>query len=84
MASIVTINYKSENMTNVETLCQKVFKGDDEGVGYTCKNLTSNNTMEKVDEFQKTMEMVFEVGLLTIVGILGVIGNVAAVILFAR
>ena len=44
----------------------------------------SSNRSEKLDEFEKSMEMVFEVGLLTIFGVAGVIGNVAAIILFAR
>ena len=43
-----------------------------------------SDTSDGVDEFEKSMELVFEVGLLTICGALGVIGNVAAIILFAR
>jgi hypothetical protein len=44
----------------------------------------NSNRSEEVDEFEKSMELVFEVGLLTIFGVAGVIGNVAAIILFAR
>ena len=53
-------------------------------LGYINKSLNGTRIPEKVDEFEKSMEMVFEVGLLTIFGLVGVIGNVAAIVLFAR
>lgn len=53
--------------------------------GHINKSLYVGNMSEMVeDEFEKSMEMVFEVGLLTIFGVVGVIGNVAGIILFAR
>ena len=57
---------------------------DGEDVEVPCKNANTTEAMEKADEFEKSMEMVFEVGLLTSVGILGVLGNCAATYLFAR
>ena len=48
------------------------------------KSLNGTTIPEEVDDFEKSMEMVFEVGLLTIFGVIGVTGNVAAIVLFAR
>ena len=44
----------------------------------------NNMQEENTEDFEKSMEMVFEVGLLTIFGVAGVLGNLAAIILFSR
>ena len=44
----------------------------------------SSSKREEGDKVQKSMEFVFEVVLLTIVGIAGMVGNTAAIILFSR
>ena len=91
----ITTNCTSQYLsnTNESVLCQlepnlsfERINGMEHPVGHIDKSLSheSNNKPEKIDEFEKLMEMVFEVGLLTIVGIAGMIGNFAAIVLFSR
>ena len=47
-------------------------------------NATSGEEEEEEKEYQKSMEFIFEVVLLTIVGIAGIVGNSAAIALFSR
>ena len=79
-------NCSFENQHENKSLCQVELTEDRikniPDCGYNCTNTTL--MAEKVDEFQKSMEVVFEVVLLTVVGILGVIGNITAIVLFAR
>ena len=85
----ITTNCTSQYLsnTNESVLCQlepnlsfERINGMEHPVGHIDKSLSheSNNKPEKIDEFEILMEMVFEVGLLTIVGIAGMIGNFAA------
>ena len=49
------------------------------------RSLDDERMIKRVDDnFESSMEMIFEVSLLTIFGIAGIIGNLAAIILFAR
>ena len=91
----ITTNCTSQYLsnTNESVPCQlepnlsfERINGMEHPVGHIDKSLSheSNNKPEKIDEFEKLMEMVFEVGLLTIVGIAGMIGNFAAIVLFSR
>ena len=49
------------------------------------RSLDDDGMIQRVDDnFESSMEMIFEVSLLTIFGIAGIIGNLAAIILFAR
>ena len=48
-------------------------------------SLDDERMIQRIDDnFESSMEMIFEVSLLTIFGIAGIIGNLAAIILFAR
>ena len=84
----ITKNCTFDNISHNESLCH--IDTNSEGInemkhlGYTNKSLNGTTISEKDNEFEKSMEMVFEVGLLTIFGFFGVIGNVAAIVLFAR
>ena len=79
-----TRNYTFANQSYHDSLCQSAFNNDEKNFDFACKNANTTEAREKEDQFEKSMEMVFEVGLLTMVGILGVIGNSAAICLFAR
>ena len=49
------------------------------------RSLDDERMIKTVDDnFESSMEMIFEVSLLTVFGIAGIIGNLAAIILFAR
>ena len=51
------------------------------------KNFTNASMMQdgmEQFEFQKDMEFIFEVVLLSIVGAFGVVGNIAAIVMFSR
>ena len=49
------------------------------------RSLDDERMIQRIDDnFESSMEMIFEVSLLTIFGIAGIIGNLAAIILFAR
>ena len=90
----ITTNCTSYYLSNKNgSLCQfdpnlgiERINGIEHPAGHIDKSLThdSTNKPEKIDDFEKLMEMVFEVGLLTIVGVAGVIGNFAAIVLFTR
>ena len=88
MGMYFTTNCTLENLRHNESLCHSELNGDGvnemKHLGYINKSLNGTRIPEEVDEFEKSMEMVFEVGLLTIFGLIGVIGNVAAIVLFAR
>ena len=47
-------------------------------------NVTINATSEDEVYYQKSMEFIFEVVLLMAVGILGLVGNISAIVLFVR
>ena len=79
-----TKNYYSENQTFHDSMCQTALNTDEEDDDFPCNNANTTDSMEEADKFEKSMEMVFEVGLLTSIGILGVLGNCAATYLFAR
>ena len=87
-----TLSNSSDYLNLNESLCDYTLfnNSDDESINYGCgiigndsASYTANLTEHRGD-FESSMEMVFEVGLLTLVGILGLVGNVAAIILFAR
>ena len=86
----ITRNCTFNHVSNDDFLCQYDLITDrnirTEHPSHIDKELGGkiSDTLDGVDEFEKSMELVFEVGLLTICGVLGVIGNVAAIILFAR
>ena len=91
----ITTNCTSPYLGNRnESLCQfdpnlglERLNGIEHPVGHIDKSIShdSANQPQKIDDdFEKLMEMVFEVGLLTIAGVAGVIGNFAAIVLFAR
>ena len=87
-----TLSNSSDYLNLNESLCDYTLfnNSDDESINYGCgiigngsASYSANLTVHGGD-FESSMEMVFEVGLLTLVGILGLVGNVAAIILFAR
>ena len=93
MGSITNCTSQYLSNTNESVLCQfesnpslERINGMEHPVVHIDKSLSHDgyNKPEEIDDFEKLMEMVFEVGLLTIVGIAGVIGNFAAIVLFAR
>ena len=56
-----------------------------DNLSYIPRSLDDDRMIKTVDDnFESSMEMIFEVSLLTIFGIAGIIGNLAAIILFAR
>jgi len=56
-----------------------------DNLSYIPRSLDEDRMIKTVDDnFESSMEMIFEVSLLTIFGIAGIIGNLAAIILFAR
>ena len=71
-----TINIVFDNVTDV--------MNDTTASNGVVANVTSSDEREEEVYYQKSMEFIFEVVLLLAVGILGLIGNISAIVLFAR
>ena len=86
----ITRNCTFNHISNNETLGKlDIIYDNSNGLEHPvniCKSFAGEHGNMSIDNgnIERLMEQVFEVGLLTIVGVAGVIGNVAAIILFTR